>query len=109
VLGARNGELIARCALARDEGNLEMPEKSDTAATRPAWKALAAHYEAVRGLHLRTLFADDAARGERLTVDAVGITLDYSKNRITDETVTLLRQLADESGVRARADAMFRG
>jgi glucose-6-phosphate isomerase len=109
VLGARDGELIGRCALARDEGNPEMPEKIDTAATRPAWKALAAHYEAMRGLHLRKLFADEPGRGERLTVEAAGISLDFSKNRITDETLKLLLRLAEESGVRARADAMFRG
>jgi len=82
---------------------------SGSAAARPAWKALAAHHETVRGLHLRELFADDPGRGERLSVEAAGITLDYSKNRITDETIRLLLKLADESGVRARADAMFRG
>ncbi|MGB3940300.1 MAG: glucose-6-phosphate isomerase [Candidatus Manganitrophaceae bacterium] len=76
---------------------------------RSAWKALEAHYATVRGLHLRTLFADDAARGERMVVEAVGIYFDYSKNRITDETLTLLLQLAEESGLRARIDAMFRG
>jgi len=76
---------------------------------RPAWKALAAHYEQLRGVHLRTLFADDARRGERLTLEAAGIYLDYSKNRITDQTIVLLRRLAEECGVRARVDAMFRG
>jgi glucose-6-phosphate isomerase len=76
---------------------------------RPAWKALEAHYKKVRKLHLRKLFAQDAARGERLTVEALGIYLDYSKNRITDETLQLLLQLAEESGLRARIDAMFRG
>jgi glucose-6-phosphate isomerase len=76
---------------------------------RKAWKALAAHYKEVRQLHLRQLFADDAQRGERLTTEAVGIYLDYSKNRITDETLTLLLQLAEESGLRERIDAMFRG
>jgi len=76
---------------------------------RPAWKALQAHYEKVRDLHLRTLFADDARRGERLTADAVGIFLDYSKNRVTDDTLALLRRLADECGLRERIDAMFRG
>ncbi len=77
--------------------------------TRAAWKALAVHHAAVRGLHLRKLFADDAQRGERMTVEAAGISLDYSKNRITDETIELLARLADECGVRARIDAMFRG
>lgn len=74
-----------------------------------AWKALAAHYEQVRGLHLRKLFADDARRGERITVEAAGVYLDYLKNRATDETVKLLLRLAEESGLRARIDAMFRG
>jgi len=76
---------------------------------RPAWKALQAHYEKIRDFHLRTLFADDAKRGERLTAEAVGIFLDYSKNRVTDDTLALLRRLADECGLRERIDAMFRG
>jgi glucose-6-phosphate isomerase len=76
---------------------------------RPAWKALEAHYGKVRGLHLRKLFADDAKRGERMTAEAAGIYLDYSKNRITDETMTLLLRLAEESGLRERIDAMFKG
>jgi glucose-6-phosphate isomerase len=76
---------------------------------RPAWKALAAHYQQVRGRHLRELFKEDPGRGERLTVEAVGLYLDYSKNRLTDDTLKLLRQLAEESGLRARIDAMFRG
>ena len=76
---------------------------------RAAWKALEAHYPKVRELHLRKLFADDATRGERMTAEAVGIYFDYSKHRITDETLTLLLQLAEESGLRARIDAMFRG
>jgi glucose-6-phosphate isomerase len=77
--------------------------------TRPAWKALQTHHDKVRDLHLRKLFADDPRRGERLTAEAVGIYLDYSKNRVTDETLRLLRQLAEECGLRARIDAMFRG
>ena len=76
---------------------------------RSAWQALQTHYEQVRGLHLRKLFADDPQRGERMTVEAAGLFLDYSKNRITDETVKLLVQLAEESGLRPRIDAMFRG
>jgi glucose-6-phosphate isomerase len=76
---------------------------------RPAWVALAAHHEQVKGLHLRQLFASDARRGERLTLEAAGILLDYSKNRITDETLRLLLRLAEESGLRERIDAMFRG
>ncbi|RIK02036.1 MAG: glucose-6-phosphate isomerase [Candidatus Brocadia sp.] len=75
---------------------------------RAAWKALNAHYKKVQSLHLRTLFADDPKRGER-TAEAAGIYLDYSKNRITDETLGLLVQLAGESGLRERIDAMFRG
>jgi glucose-6-phosphate isomerase len=76
---------------------------------RGAWNALLAHYQKVRDLHLRELFADDATRGKRMTIDAVGLYLDYSKNRVTDETLKLLVQLADESGLRERIDAMFRG
>jgi len=76
---------------------------------RQAWKGLAAHYRNIRDLHLRKLFADDPKRGERMTVEALGLYLDYSKNRITDETLNLLLQLADESGLRERIDAMFRG
>src|ERR1700748_644507 len=76
---------------------------------RPAWKALAAHFQQVRNRHLRQLFAEDPKRGERLTLEAAGIYLDYSKNRITDKTLELLLQLAEQSGLRARIDAMFRG
>ena len=76
---------------------------------RPAWKALEAHYQQVRELHLRKLFEDDPGRGERMTAEAVGLYLDYSKNRITGETLRLLVQLAEESGLRTRIDAMFRG
>ena len=77
--------------------------------SRPAWKALQSHHQKVRDLHLRELFAADPKRGERLTAEAVGIYLDYSKHRVTDETLTLLRQLAEESGLRQRIDALFRG
>ena len=76
---------------------------------RRAWKALTAHHRKVKDLHLRELFAADPRRGKRLTAEAVGIYLDYSKNRITDQTIELLLQLAEESGLRARIDAMFRG
>ena len=76
---------------------------------RPAWRALEAHHEQVKGLHLRQLFADDPQRGERMTAEGAGVFLDYSKNRITDQTLSLLVQLAEESGLRARIDAMFRG
>ena len=74
-----------------------------------AWRALEDHYEAMRARHLRDLFADDPTRGERMTAEAAGVFLDYSKNRIDDETVGLLVQLAEESGLRERIDAMFRG
>jgi glucose-6-phosphate isomerase len=76
---------------------------------RPAWKALEAHYQQVRELHLRKLFGDDPDRGERMTAEAAGLYLDYSKNRLTGETLKLLLQLAEASGLRARIDAMFRG
>jgi len=76
---------------------------------RKAWKALQAHYKKIRELHLRELFADDAKRGERMTAEAVGLFLDYSKNRVTDETVKLLIGLAEESGLQSRIEAMFRG
>ena len=76
---------------------------------RPAWLALEAHHEAIGGLHLRQLFADDSKRGERLTAEAAGIYLDYSKNRITSETIKLLLDLAEAVDLRARIDAMFRG
>ncbi len=76
---------------------------------RPAWQALAAHFEQVRGLQLRQLFADDPSRGERLTAEACGIYLDYSKNRVTDDTLRLLLALAEDCGLRQRIDAMFSG
>jgi len=77
--------------------------------SRPAWKSLKDHFQKVRELHLRELFASDQERGKRMTLEAEGIFLDYSKNRITDETIKLLLQLAEESGLRPRIDAMFRG
>src|SRR5437588_1370532 len=76
---------------------------------RQSWKALQVHRNDIGERHLRTLFAADGTRGERLTAEAVGIYLDYSKNRVTDETVTLLCRLAEECGLRERIDAMFRG
>ncbi len=75
----------------------------------PAWKALEAHASSIKATHLRQLFADDPSRGERLTAEAEGIFLDYSKHRITDETLKLFLQLAEESGLREKLDAMFRG
>ena len=82
-----------------------MPSLTD----RPAWKALQGHYEKVRTTHLRTLFAEDPGRGERFTAEAAGLYFDYSKHRITAETIPLLLALAEESGLRAHIDAMFRG
>src|SRR5277367_6205214 len=81
--------------------------KSDV--KRQAWKALEGHHKEIQGSHLRTLFAGDPKRGERLTVEALGLYLDYSKNLVTDETLKLLVQLAQESGLQARIEAMFRG
>src|ERR1700689_1611403 len=77
--------------------------------TRPAWKSLKDHFQRVHELHLRQLFASDPERGTRMTLEAEGIFLDYSKNRINDESIKLLVQLAEESGLRQRIDAMFRG
>ena len=77
--------------------------------TRPAWKALAAHHKKIRTLHLRMLFDADPKRGTRLTAEAAGLFLDYSKNRVTDQTLKLLFQLAKRSGLRERIEAMFRG
>ena len=83
--------------------NVESPS------SRKAWKALEAHHKKLQSISLRDLFADDPKRGERMTAEAVGIYFDYSKNRITEETLKLLVQLAEESGLRGRIDAMFRG
>jgi glucose-6-phosphate isomerase len=92
-----------------EKRSLKMTDKVQALNMRPAWKALAAHHEQVRNRHLRDLFTADAKRGERLTAEAVGLFLDYSKNRITDETLGLLVKLAEECDLRARIDAMFRG
>jgi len=91
-----------------------MAAQSDSARPAPlrersAWKELSAHYEQIRDTHLRDLFATDPRRGERMTLDACGIYLDYSKNRVTYDTIRMLMQLADESGLRERIDAMFAG
>ena len=91
-----------------------MVAQSETLHTRltnrhAVWRALEDHHETIRGPHLRNLFADDPARGERMTAEAAGVYLDYSKNRINDETLKLLIELAEQSGLRARIDAMFRG
>jgi glucose-6-phosphate isomerase len=76
---------------------------------QPAWKALERHHREIRGLHLRQIFADDPQRGERLTASAAGLYLDYSKHRITDETIRLLACLAEDRGLAARIEAMFNG
>ena len=86
-----------------------MDPKTKSCTERPAWTALLAHHRKIRDVHLRKLFADDPARGERMTAEAMGLYFDYSKNRVTDETLKLLLQLGDESGLRQRIDAMFRG
>src|SRR6185437_13799979 len=75
----------------------------------PALALLEQHHQTMQGVHLRELFADDPQRGEKFMLEAAGIYLDYAKNRITDETLHLLLQLASESGLRERIDAMFRG
>jgi len=85
------------------------PERPPALTRRPAWTALRDHHASIAGTHLRELFADDLQRGERLTAEACGIYLDFSKNRITADTVRLLLQLADESGLRERIEAMFAG
>src|SRR3954453_18685735 len=76
---------------------------------RPAYRALEAHFGEIRARHLRELFADDPERGTRLTAEAEGLFLDFSKNRVTDETLRLLAELAEQSGLRERIDAMFAG
>src|SRR6266478_4139589 len=88
---------------------IEERAETRSAIGSPAWKALESHYKKARKLHLRKLFADDPTRGERLTASAVGIELDYSKNRITDQTLQLLLQLAQDAGLQDRIDAMFSG
>jgi glucose-6-phosphate isomerase len=86
-----------------------VPTSSGPLTRRPAWQALEAHYQQVKDVHLRTLFAEDPQRGERLVAEGAGLVLDYSKNRVTDETLRLLLQLAEAADVAARRDAMFRG
>ena len=88
---------------------------NDTANQTPSrtslhpWKALSAHYTKVHSLHLRQLFADDPKRGERFAVEGAGLYLDFSKNRITGETIPLLVQLAEACGLRQRIEAMWSG
>src|SRR5260370_2074656 len=85
-----------------------MPINPTPLTQRSSWKALEEHYQKVRDLHLRTLFAEDPGRGERFALEAAGIYLDYSKNRITDETLPLLLALAEDSGLLGRIEAMIR-
>src|SRR5215831_10996953 len=89
--------------------NPEQPGAKRPAIKRHAWDALDAHYKKVSELHLRQLFADDPGRGERMAVEAVGLYLDYSKNRVTYETLKLLLRLAEQAGLQSRIEAMFRG
>ena len=84
-------------------------QRRTTLPRRQAWKALQVHYKSMQATHLRTMFADDPQRGNRMSVEAIGVFLDYSKNRISDETIRLLVQLAEESGLREGIEAMFRG
>jgi glucose-6-phosphate isomerase len=86
-----------------------MPTSTTPLTQRPAWKALEEHYQKIRHVHLRSLFAEDSQRGQRLALEAAGIYLDYSKNRVTDDTLHLLLQLAETAGLSERIDAMFRG
>jgi glucose-6-phosphate isomerase len=88
---------------------MQMTIKLAPLSERPAWKALEAHYQQVHQMQLRQMFEDDPTRGERFNIETCGIFLDYSKNRITAETLKLLTQLAEESGLRDRIDAMFKG
>src|SRR5262245_7549062 len=83
--------------------------RKQSSGKRAVWRDLQDHYTTMQGLHLRNLFADDPGRGERMTTEAAGVYLDYSKNRINDKTLKLLIELTEESGLRARIDAMFRG
>jgi glucose-6-phosphate isomerase len=95
--------------MATDTATPPAMESPKSLPERKAWKALQNHYKKVRNLHLRSLFADDPGRGERMTAEAVGLFLDYSKNRVTDRTLKLLIRLAEESGLRSHMEAMFSG
>src|ERR1700758_1213490 len=111
---SRTAGLAPSVGLERPRRVPQMAARSETSRPRStgkhgAWRALEDHYGAMRGRHLRDLFADDPARGERMTAEAAGVFLDYSKNRIDDETLRLLVELAEQCGLRERIDAMFRG
>ena len=107
----RAGEVPPRGVTIEDPMTIGTPTTAGTGrlTEQPAWKVLEEHCRSIRTVHLRELFARDPRRGERLTVEAAGIYLDYSKNRITDDTVPLLVRLAEDCGLRARIDGMFRG
>jgi glucose-6-phosphate isomerase len=92
-----------------DKKENEMTAATEQSVEHPSWRALESHYTKVSKLHLRELFEEDPERGERMTAEAVGLFLDYSKNRITDETLKLLFQVAQEAGLQSRIDAMFHG
>jgi glucose-6-phosphate isomerase len=102
----RQGPALARTA---GKGQARMTALIQSPTSLPAWGALETHHRKMRDVHLRALFSGDADRGRRLTAEAAGVVLDYSKNRVTDETLALLVQLAKQSGLRERIDAMFRG
>src|SRR5262245_6825035 len=111
---SRRSRLARNDALKRSEEGPQMAARSEISPPRStgalaAWRALTDHYRAMQGRHLRDLFADDPVRGERMTAEAAGIFLDYSKNRIDDEALRLLVELAEQCGLRARIHAMFRG
>src|SRR6185503_246509 len=97
------------CSVERDSNDTLMTTAIKPLTKRPAWKALAAHCKKSGTLHLGKLFSADPKRGERMTAEAAGLFLDYSKNRVTAQTLKLLLRLAEESGLQARVDAMFRG
>src|ERR1700693_1580337 len=105
LLRVKRATTIRSVHMAAHARRLTKPPRS----RQTAWSALASHYKTVSKLHLQQLFADDPKRGERLAVEAVGLYLDYSKSRVTDESMRLLLRLAEESGLRARIDAMFHG
>ena len=86
-----------------------MTGSSASLTRRPEWATLQEHYQKIKEVHLRQLFADDPTRGERLTAEAAGLYFDYSKHRVTDETIRLLVRLAEACGLRQRIEAMFRG
>jgi glucose-6-phosphate isomerase len=111
---SRTPELVPNDAHQGSERIYQVAARSETFGTRSTtkhavWQALEDHHVSMRGLHLRNLFADDPARGERMTAEAAGVYLDYSKNCINDETLKLLIELAEQSGLRAKIGAMFRG